>query len=681
MRSTAFLSGFLCTILLQTTVSRPVTPATPTLAPRAPASRALSQSAQERLRNEVTVTLKLVQVHVTGPDGKPARDLEMSDFVLTDNGTPRTITGFEKHFVPLPEETISETRPEPARDPASLMNRKFLLLIDYESNDLEGVAKSLRAAGEFIDSFTQPGDEVALLSYSYSRGLAVHEYFTPDLPKVREALGKVLDTPRSSRGWDYSFDPDHDIVGMELMSAQVYREAPSALRSNVQANARVFADHMRNLAKALRLIPGQKNIMLFSRGFGQSLPAPNDPAGAAFIDLGRELASANAPVFSVNTTTGLDDKIKAGTLPNGTLRFLSETTGGKYFPGVERYAENARTIRDATSNYYVLAFPIAAAWDGEYHVIEVHVTKPGYKVHAQRGYFNPLPFDRLSPVEKELGLLDLALGEGAYSRRNLEFPLAALPFGEGRGGNTMIVARIPVTAIREAVGDETELISLVFDSGKQVVESRRVELDWSTFAGETLYEYAGVSLPPGRFDCRLVIRNLRDGRAAVGACSVERPDDPGRALRLYPPLLLERGREARYLRVSGGEKEGRGADISLNDIYPYPIDSYVPVVGSLDSDGSELAMGLRYVWTGPPEEAELRISAWLEPAGSSGGEQGGRINLASDLPVPAGPGGPGFFLLEFEIPEGLAPGLYVLHVRAEEPETGSASEAVSAFRI
>lgn len=105
----------------------------------------------------------------------------------------------------------------------------------------------------------QPGDEIALLSYSLTRGLAVNEYFTSDLSKIWEALGKVLDTPGGSRGWDYSFDPDHDVVGMELMSTQVYRELPGSLRSNLQANGRIFADHMRILAKALRLIPGQKN--------------------------------------------------------------------------------------------------------------------------------------------------------------------------------------------------------------------------------------------------------------------------------------------------------------------------------------------------------------------------------------------------------------------------------------
>jgi hypothetical protein len=60
--------------------------------------QARRKPAQEPLQHDVTVTLKLVQVFVTDPDGHPARDLDKSDFVLYDNGELQEITGFEKHF-------------------------------------------------------------------------------------------------------------------------------------------------------------------------------------------------------------------------------------------------------------------------------------------------------------------------------------------------------------------------------------------------------------------------------------------------------------------------------------------------------------------------------------------------------------------------------------------------------
>jgi VWFA-related protein len=163
--------------------------------PETPAHLAQSKASQESLQHEVTVTLKLVQVYVTDPEGNPARDLEKSDFILYDNGKLQNITDFEKHFLYVPELKPIETKLPPARDVPSVMNRKFFFLIDYESNDLEGVGKSRNAALEFMDTKAQPGDEIALLSYSFMRGLTLHEYLTSDHEKVRAAIKKIRAMP------------------------------------------------------------------------------------------------------------------------------------------------------------------------------------------------------------------------------------------------------------------------------------------------------------------------------------------------------------------------------------------------------------------------------------------------------------------------------------------------------
>ncbi len=125
---------------------------------------------QRSLQYEVAVTVKLVQVHITDSQGNPARDLEMSDFVLYDNGKLQTITGFEKHFLAAPEVKVEEAKLSSARDVASLMNRKFVFLFDNERNDFWGMAKSTTAALQFMDDKVQPTDEIALLSYSPIRG-------------------------------------------------------------------------------------------------------------------------------------------------------------------------------------------------------------------------------------------------------------------------------------------------------------------------------------------------------------------------------------------------------------------------------------------------------------------------------------------------------------------------------
>jgi hypothetical protein len=63
------------------------------------AARRPSQQAPQQppLKYEVSVTLKLIQVHVTDKDGKPVRDLTWDEVKLTDNGKPVAFSAFERH--------------------------------------------------------------------------------------------------------------------------------------------------------------------------------------------------------------------------------------------------------------------------------------------------------------------------------------------------------------------------------------------------------------------------------------------------------------------------------------------------------------------------------------------------------------------------------------------------------
>ncbi|MEW5901835.1 MAG: VWA domain-containing protein, partial [Acidobacteriota bacterium] len=503
------------------------------------------------------MTLKLVQVYVTDPKGNPALNLEISDFILYDNGKLQEITGFEKHFLPAPDVKLEETKPSPARDTSSLLNRKFIFLFDYERNDLAGIAKSKKAALQFLETQVQPGDEIALFSYSPIKLLTLHEYLTSDHQKVRAALKKLIEIPGIPGGMESLEELGQSITGMEYTSERTDRPA------GVSGDVRWFADSVRELAKAFRHIPGQKNIILFSKGFGSGVLRRDTHAHYVFMAMAKELASSNSPVFSVYTPTEMREKARV--FSDGSLEYLSKLTGGKYLSDVTYESKIAGAIQNATSNYYVLGYSIASNWDGKFHEIKVEVKRPGHKVYAQSGYFNPRPFNKLSAVEKHLHLLDLALGEKAYFEQHLSFPLLALPFSDKKAANTVLISEVPVQRIREVVGDNTEFISLIFDQNKTIVEGKRVEMNWRTIQGEKVCHYSAASLAPGFYDCRLIIRNLEDGKGAVGACSVEIPERAAADLKLFPPLLLTPAQKAQYLNISGQEL-GAAAGILLYQI-------------------------------------------------------------------------------------------------------------------
>ena len=627
------------------------------------------------IQHEVTVTLKLIQVFVTDAKGRPAMDLEKSDFVLTDNGKPQTITDFESHILAAAAVKPAGAAPAPTPPPkasAPLLKRKFIFLIDYVRNGFEGVQKAKTAALEFLDSKVGPDDEVALFSLSPTSGLTLHQYLTTDHGKVRTAFKKLRDLPGGNAA-----EPARDLIGMELLNADIL--GPHGGHAGpTQRN--LFVD-IAEWAKALRAIPGQKNIILFTMGFGSDVVRPGRLNNVLFETMARELASANAPVFTVDTTPqappgrAVDAKLASGTLAEESLAHLSRTTGGRFLGAVNYHAEIAAGIQDATANFYVLGYAIPAAWDGKYHDVKVKVRKPGYLVHAQRGYFNPVSFAKLSPLEKHLHLIEVALAEGASAERVRDFPLNAIQFAGVHETNTLLLSEIPPD-FREALGDRVEFITLILGESNTIVDGKRAEINWNDLKPGTVYQYGVADLEPGHYDCRAVIRNLDDGRAAVGACTVDVAAPAAKGPAVFPPFFLVRGAEAQYLNLTSPGQAISTLSFYISNIFPFPGKEYVPLVGALEPGATSLFATLRCVWQEERRlEGDIDLSVWLAREGSEEREP-----IEMSLIEKASRGELDFYFLEFELPT-LLPGRYRLEIVAEDSETGSKAQAAGGFSV
>lgn len=641
-------------------------------------TRDRSQADQAPIQHRVSVTLKLVQVYVTDAKGAPMTDLGRDDFVLYDNGKLQAITDFEKHALdaPAPASTeIATAAPAPVPNSAAapLLNRKFIFLVDYVRNTHEGVMKAKSAALEFLDTKVRPDDEVALFTLSGLSGLTLHQYLTTDHAKVRTAFKKL----RELTGGNVNVPASHELMGMELITAQIF--GPHG--GHAGPSARNLFEEIAEWAKALRGIPGQKNIILFTMGFGKDVVRRGNPDNPLFEMMAKALASANAPVFTVDTTPqeppgrAVDAKLPSGTLSENSLAHLSRTTGGTFLGAVNYHAKIAEVIQDATASYYVLGYVVPAAWDGKFHDIKVEVGRPGAKVHAQSGYFNPLPFDKLSPIEKHLHLLDVALADAASSKRDLDLPLTAVPFAGAKDANTLLLSEISVQAVRDAVGDRTEFISLIFDGNRSLVDGKRVEVDWKTFRAGPLYQYATVALAPGAYECRAVIRNLDDGRSAVGVCSVDVPGPAAAGPALSPPFFLVPGSKGVFLNVAARTKGGPGEEgISISTIFPFPADAYVPLVGPLGPGPAALYAVVRAVGMGGAED-EWELSARLF---AESGEE--RPAVALEVVNSYSREDADFHLLKVELPE-LGPGRFRLAIRAVHALTGAAVGTAGWFSV
>jgi len=622
---------------------------------------AQEKKSETQLQHEITVTLKLIQVYVTDKKGDPITDLTKADFILYDNGKLQTITDFEKHTLAPPvkktekkiEEKLEETELASSKKIPSRMNRKFFLLLDLFQNDMVGVLQSKKAALHFIETQLQPNDEVGVLSYSREKGLILKEFLTNDYQKVREAIKRIKGVPGKTI-----------VSGVE--------------GGWMKMRIRQFGTEISEFAKALRYIPGFKNIIFFSGGVSRSWLYDEDDPGVRvrLEDMSKELAASNTPVFTVNTE-GTRAILEKGMSARGdhSLKMMSDFSGGKYFADVRYYEKIAREIQNITGNYYVLGYYIDEEWDGKYHNIKVKVKRKGCEVFAQGGYFNPKPFREFSEFEKQLHLLDLALSKEPYFQEPLRFPMLTLPCSNKKESNLVLLSELPLESMKEIISGKTEMIIFIFDKENNIVNSSQGEIDFSSIPHKTIYHYLVSSLSPGEYKCCLVIRNLKTGMGAVASSSVSIPESLDSGIRLFPPLLLIPEKEPHYVRTTRASKEKTESEYpSLASIYHFLSDKNSPLLNELEQETSTL-LGAVLCSIFVTHEPEVDLTANLINQAS-----GEKIPLTLSILSSKSKEETDIFLIELQLPE-LQPGKYSLEIIVEEITSKSSSKASRTFIV
>jgi len=665
---------------------------------------------QEQLpqKYEVRVTLKLIQVYVADKQGNPVKDLKKEDFIVYDNGVANRITEFEQH-------TLSglgqEARLQPARETAipapravpEIMNRKFFLFFDFVYNTQRGIRKAKEAALHFFDTGLLPTDEVGVLSYSALKGFRVNEFLSTDLRKIRKTV-EAIDI-RDTAG--LAADVEEEILRLNdeslasVKSKDVMWDSKDVMWTKFEGKRQESKNMVLNylgkltaLAKALGFIPGQKQIILFSSGIPTSLMQGISPWLVPGIDpektrnlaakmgmgdpillnaateLHKAMNSANCTIFAFNTksdelsaSAGSNASISSTPLPfkpiaitgEGTLREISKATGGKYFGNIREYKQDLGEVQNLTGTYYILGYYINEQWDGRYHKIRVEVKKKGYDVHAQAGYFNPKPFGQYSDLEKKLHLFDLALSERPMFQTPLAFPLRTLVFADQDESHLLMLSKIPVAVIDRFSGKKIELISLVFDEQENLAGLQRWETELTEYRGMDVFTAFEAALKPGAFRCRLVIRDLDTGTAAVAYGRASIPMKEAKALSLCSPFLLIPGSNFAYLEGPTKKKDSA----VWKAVYPYDRAGYSPLMGALSRGIPALYAVAPYIVSGLKEPNIIFTAAFINSA--SGEKMTPQIsvigkNRNKDMEIA---------FLEIRL-NNLSPGSYLFYLFAED---------------
>jgi VWFA-related protein len=551
------------------------------------------------LQHEVAVTLKLIQVFVTDKNGNPVMDLTKDDFILYDDGKPQKLTDFEKHFLSLPapathaEERIVQTPVPPS---PRLLNRKFFLFFDFAYNNYFGIKKMREAALHFLDSQVQPSDEVGIISISALRLLDIHLNLTADCAKAREFVARI-----GLRDANQRVEDAEDAYKRALEAGNPADARPEAkmtlpgpdlpeynAREMLTLSAMTYVDCLTALAWALRSIQGQKNLVMFSEGIPYPVVYPLYPTPLSwkYENMLKEMQTSNvviSPLYTGGITLG-DSQTGAWTLSK-----TADDTGGQYWGNMYNYEPFAVKVNTMTGSYYVLGYPVNEKWDGKFHVLKVEVKRPGCAVRAQSGYLNPKLFTDYTDLEKMINLVDVALAEKPISQTPVRFEMAALPRSTETANNLLLATAIPSEMFREMTGNKVEVVSLAFNAADEIVQMKRTEEAPRPGAADAIHLLSILSVPPGTYRCRIVVRDLETGRAAVAGASVEVPSMIADGIRLFPPLLVRPDRGALYFKTHGpaAAMDKKSGPPDLKGLLAFDPSQYVPYIEQRLYRGSE----------------------------------------------------------------------------------------------
>jgi hypothetical protein len=430
-----------------------------------------------------------------------------------------------------------------------------------------------------------------------------------------------------------------------------------------------FSRKMIELAKSLRYIPGHKHIILFSSGIPYSMiyrrfiSSEESASRLKHQEMYKELAASNSTIFTLDTEQLKRMNIDIWRRGVFSLQAIASSTGGKYFGNINSYEKHLRKIQNLTACYYVLGYYISENWDGEYHEIEVKTSRPGCEVHAQKGYFNPKPFSEFSKFERKLHLADLALNEEPLFQTPVRFSLLVLPCFVKRRPKVAFFSKVPMEKIKNISGKDVEISSIIFDRDDNIIEIESDKKDFTELSRGNVYYSSLVSVDPGEYKCRLVIRNLETGKGAVASSSVVAPVSPNYGLQLDSPLLLRPEEGAFYLEEPSG-------------VYTFNTSQYSPLVEELDRGTNRIFAVVRCSYF-DIQQPDIRLTAdlFLHLAGTKETIPGTLSILnqhhEDDMVI---------FLIRLQT-DGLWPGEYTLNLSAEDSRSQTQSQVNTIFKV
>ncbi len=593
-----------------------------------------------------TVNVFVVEVPVTVVDtnGNPVRGLTAANFELSDNGTKRTISSFDKIDF-ASNESVSAISP---LNPSA--RRQFMLLFDLGYSSPNALSRAQEAARKFIKDSVQPRDLVAVATIEPDRGFRLLSAFTSD----RALVASTIDDPRGFRGADplqianqtEAFKVDDNpaaAAGAERGNAAAEEEVRAMAQQMKHANeaavrARIEkeVDSLGQLAKTLRAVPGRKQIVLLTEGFdarylqgrdvragveatneseqvlrGQSYNVDSDArfgntASLAILDRMAQYFRQSDVVLNAIDIQGVrvqnDVQVGSRINSNAGLFLLARPTGGEVFENVNNLKTNFDRMLKQQEVVYVLGFQAPTQKPGTFHNLKVKlVNVPGAHIFHRAGYYE---VGGETPAERKLSNAEIIVNDIPQADVHLDALSAAFP-GSGKNAQVPVILEIngaDVTKDLRGNIANIEVFIYAFDQDGIVRDRlyQRIGLDLKK-VGEKLRAtgikyYGTLALPPGRYAVKSLFREIDTDRRGFGRTDITVPEANGTAS-LQPVPIDDR---ANWILVKGS-REANGA-------YPFVLNGQQFIPAAAARKGSSPQKVALFVYGAKPEDLTVETT-------------------------------------------------------------------------
>ena len=500
-------------------------------------------------------TRVLVSVDVVVRDGKGnvVKGLRAEDFEVREDGRPQDVQTFsfqeiaEVEVKPIETAALlagvqeksaqatpsSETAPKPMTSQELAGRRLIVLLFDTSSMQPDDVQRAIDSANKYVSEQMSPADLIAVATVSTA--LDVLNDFTGDRAKVAQTLAKLAWTDGTATP-----PPDAATAATDEQTATEEEAASTEATELDMFNNDVRLRALRTLSDALAPLEQKKAIIYFSAGMQRSgqdnqielrtaINAavrahvsiyPVDTRGLQAVVPGGDATQASGRGQSLFSGRGVRQQFSRLAASQDTLTSLAADTGGRAFTDTNDFGEAFTRVRRDMSAYYLLGYSSTdPSKDGRFRRIQVRVKTEGYRVEARAGYFAERDFAHTSRTDREAQLQEQMFS--AVSSTDLPvmvngafFRLAAdryyVPISVAVPGYA-----VPVRSEKEEVS--LDVLGIVMDEQGRPLGRMRETLKFpgstsKTLAGKQVLYSSGVTLPPGRFSVKVVVRENTTGK-------------------------------------------------------------------------------------------------------------------------------------------------------------------------